>query len=301
MSEVQEQLWSTRRDGFVRGPFTEMEISQSILLGRIRPDDELSVDQQVWTSVRELPYMVPEVMKHVETEEDCLRLQAARIAADERRHADRRRGSERMHMGAGDRRRSVDRRHEDEQEAMRPQIKPVRVVDTDPVDEDASLSQGKITLMVVCVLALLFIIFTPDAPEVSADCTAPVGPRVQWDNCKMPGLVAEQANLRGAQARNMDLTGARLIGANLIGSDLAYTVLNLADLRHADFSNARMTGASLKAADLRGARLAGADLSYTDLSTARLEGAVLSETRFDNAVWVDGRSCKPGSIGQCLE
>jgi uncharacterized protein YjbI with pentapeptide repeats len=60
-----------------------------------------------------------------------------------------------------------------------------------------------------------------------------------------------------------------------------------------------MTGIGLRAADLRGTRLAGADLSYADLREARLEGAVLAETRFDNAIWTDGHTCKPGSVGRC--
>lgn len=300
MTEIQEQVWRTRRDGFVRGPFSEQEINQSILLGRIRPDDELSVDEQLWTPLRELPQMIPEVMKDVETEEGRQRLQEARIEADERRHSDRRRGSERMRASTGDRRRGADRRQDDVQEVPAQPHTHSRVVDTDPIDADASWLNGKIALAIMCVLTLLFIVFSPDAPEPRADCTAPAAPQVHWDNCKMPGLAAEQANLRGAQARNMDLTGARLVGANLIGSDLAYTLLNLADLRHADFSNARMTGAGLSGADLRGARLVGADMSYTDLSKARLDGAMLSETRFDNAIWIDGRTCKAGSIGRCL-
>lgn len=55
----------------------------------------------------------------------------------------------------------------------------------------------------------------------------------------------------------------------------------------------------LHAADLRGTRLASADLSYANLTDARMEGAVLAKTRFDNATWVDGRTCQSGSVGQC--
>ena len=152
----------------------------------------------------------------------------------------------------------------------------------------------------MAVLALVAYVFTPETPSGRADCAAPAAERVNWSNCKLPGLVADQANLRGALVRNMDLTAAHLVAANLIGADLAYTLLNLADLRRADLSNARMTGAGLRSADLRGARLAGADMSYADLSAARLESAEFSETRFDNAIWVDGRVCKPGSVDRCL-
>ncbi len=300
MTESKEHLWCMRRDGHVRGPFPQAQISQYILLGRIREDDELSTDRESWTPVRDLPQLIPDIMKHVDTEEARQRLQEARIRADERRCSERRVGSERMRADTGERRRDSDRRQDEEVETVRHREIRRGVLDAGRVADSGPCGpQCKIVLAIVCVLALVFIVFTPDAPDDHPDCSAPAAPQVNWNNCKMPGLEAEQANLRAAQARNMDLTGARLVGANFIGSDLAYTLLNLADLRHADLSNARMTGAGLRAADLRGTRLAGADLSFADLREARLDGAVLTETRFDNAIWIDGRTCKAGSVGRC--
>ncbi len=300
MTEVQEHLWCTRRNGCVRGPFPQAQISQNILLGRIRTDDELSLDRESWTPVRELPHLIPDVMKDIDTEEGRQRLQEARIRADERRHNERRRGSERMRADSGERREGFDRRQAETADIVHQRDVRRRVVDIAPsIDDSPCGRQCKIALAIIGLLTIVFVVFTPDAPETRPDCSAPAAPQVNWSNCKMPGLAAEQANLRGAQVRNMDLTSARLVGANLIGSDLAYTFLNAADLRQADLSNARMTGAGLRAADLRGTRLAGADLSYADLREARLEGAVLAETRFDNAIWTDGRTCKPGSVGQC--
>lgn len=300
MTEAQEHLWYMRRDGHVRGPFPQAQISQYILLGRIREDDALSTDRESWTPVRDLPHLIPEIMKHTDTEEGRLRLQEARMRADERRGSDRRLGSERMRADTGERRREGDRRQGETAATLRH-----RKIRRDVLDAESAADTGpcgpqcKIVLAFIGLLAVIFIVFTPDVLDTHADCSAPPAPQVNWINCRLPALEAEQADLRGARASNMDLTGARLVGANLIGSDLAYTTLNLADLRHADLSNARMTGAGLRATDLRGARLAGADLSYADLREARLEGTVLSETRFDNAIWVDGRVCKAGSVGQC--
>jgi len=58
MTQAQEHLWCTRRDGHVRGPFPQAQISQNILLGRIREDDELSFDRETWTPVRDLPHLI---------------------------------------------------------------------------------------------------------------------------------------------------------------------------------------------------------------------------------------------------
>jgi hypothetical protein len=301
MADAQEHLWYTRRYGHVRGPFPQQQITHYILLGRIRQDDHLSMDRELWTPVQELQHLIPEVMRHVESEEDRQRLHLARLRVDERRGGDRRLGSERMSAEPRKQRRENDRRQDEDVETLRH-----RELRRSVLDEGRAVKVGpcgpqcRRLLGAVVALVIIFALFTPDAPPPAADCSAAAGPQVNWSNCQMPGLVAEQANLHGAQARNMDLTGARLVGANLISADLAYTQLDLADLRRADLSNARLTGASLRGADLRGTRLAGADLSYANLSDARLEGAVLSETRFDNTIWTDGRVCQPGSVAQCL-
>lgn len=301
MADVQEHLWYTRRYGHVRGPFPQQQITHYILLGRIREDDQLSMDREVWTPMQELQHLIPDVMRQVESEEERQRLHLARLRVDERRGGDRRLGSERMSAEQNEQRRASDRRQDEDMDTLRHRELRRSVLDEGrAVNVGPCGSQCRRLLGAIVVVVIMFALFTPDAPPPAADCRVAAGPQVNWSNCQMPGLVAEQARLHGAQMRNMDLAGARLVGAILIGADLAYSQLNLADLRRADLSNARMTGASLRGADLRGARLAGADLSYANLSDARLEGVVLSETRFDNTIWTDGRVCRPGSVAQCL-
>lgn len=301
MTGTDEHLWYTRRNGHVRGPFPQRQISHCILLGRIGDNDELSVDREHWHTLAELPHLIPEVMRNVVTEEDRQRLQMARMRADERRGGDRRLGSERMCPDDSERRRASDRRQDEEDEILRHREIRREILDAGRNADDGPCGPYcRRVLIFVALLSLLFAVFTPDSDYAPADCAAPAAERVVWNNCKLPGLEAEQANLRGALARNMDLTSARLVAANLIGADLAYTSLNLADLRRADLSNARLTGAGLRGADLRGARLAGTDLSYADLREAKMENVELSETRFDNAIWVDGRVCRPGSVDRCL-
>lgn len=301
MTGIDEHLWYMRRAGHVRGPFPQRQISHYILLGRIGDADELSVDREHWHRIAGLPQLIPDVMRNIDSEEDRQRLQMARLRADERRGGDRRLGSERMHSDSGERRRDSDRRQDEEAEILRHRELRRGVLDAGRrVDIGPCGRQCRGVALVVAALALLAYLFTPETPAEHPDCDAAPAERVNWSNCKLPGYEAAQANLRGAQARNMDLTAAHLVAANLIGADLAYTSLNLADLRHADLSNARMTGAGLRSADLRGARLAGADLSYADLRETRMDGTMLSETRFDNAIWIDGHTCLPGSVDRCL-
>ena len=44
-----------------------------------------------------------------------------------------------------------------------------------------------------------------------------------------------------------------------------------------------------------------ADLSYADLRGAMLLGIQLSQARLDSAIWIDGRLCGPGSVGECKD
>jgi hypothetical protein len=96
------------------------------------------------------------------------------------------------------------------------------------------------------------------------------------------------------QCRNADLTGTTL--------------------REAALTNANLQGASLVRADLRGANLQGANLMQTalfqtNLSGANLQGALLvgaklawanlTEANLSGAIWSNGHTCAPGSIGSC--
>jgi len=70
----------------------------------------------------------------------------------------------------------------------------------------------------------------------------------------------KRANLRSA-----DLRGADLSGANLRSADLRRADLSGADLRGADLRRADLSGADLRGADLSDANLSGADLDFSCL------------------------------------
>jgi len=109
---------------------------------------------------------------------------------------------------------------------------------------------------------------------------------------RMIGPKGRQADLRGANLSDADLSqadlrkallsGAYLTQANLSDADLHAAELGAADLRSAMLCRANLSEAFLVGADLRGsslthANLRGAMLGLTDLTAADLSGADLAE------------------------
>jgi hypothetical protein len=76
--------WYARRNGTVRGPFTDEHIARYILLGRIRLYDELSRDRVRWQPVWDYPELLPEELLQLSSWEDYQKLVVARMKVDER-------------------------------------------------------------------------------------------------------------------------------------------------------------------------------------------------------------------------
>jgi hypothetical protein len=89
-------------------------------------------------------------------------------------------------------------------------------------------------------------------------------------------VLANLADLRGADLNVADLRGADLRGADLNVADLRGADLRGADLRGADLRGANLRRADLLGADLNGADLRGADLLGADLNGADLRGAEIA-------------------------
>ena len=129
-------------------------------------------------------------------------------------------------------------------------------------------------------------------------------------NFKMASLV--EASLYAAHIENANFTGANLTNAKLNsfgdGADFTDAILTNADFgsgsgfaefNSAKFIRADLTGAYLgrgyfKNADFTDANLTGADLHNIDKTGATFTRAILN-----NAIWVDGTTCKVPSIGRC--
>jgi hypothetical protein len=102
--------WYARRNGTVRGPFTDENIARYILLGRIRLEDELSQDRVRWRPVGDCSDLVPEELLQLSSWEDYQTLVVARMKVDERLEERRRRRGECRQSPREDRRKSPDRR-----------------------------------------------------------------------------------------------------------------------------------------------------------------------------------------------
>jgi hypothetical protein len=87
VAEQQDQYllqWYTRREGVVRGPFSAEMITRHILLGRIRLDDELSEDAEIWSPAILFIELLPQEVMNLADWDDYQLLAEARARADER-------------------------------------------------------------------------------------------------------------------------------------------------------------------------------------------------------------------------
>ncbi len=289
-------LWYTRRGTVVQGPFPAGLIRRYAILGRVRMSDELSQDLETWSPLECLPELIPDFMR---AGDDDIRMQRRLLAAkrweDERRQLERRDESEALQ---DERRGDNDRRLGDD-DGPPPRL-PARGVNVP--DFPQRHRRALIAGLLAVVIATVVFLYQSRHDEIvdGADCSQSPRPEVNWNNCAMEGRNLNGADLASAHMSSMALSRANLGSARLRDADLSFSNLSVASLRAADLASARLTGASLRAADLSGANLENSDLSYADLRNASLEGARLTGARLDNAMWIDGSECLPGSVGACL-
>lgn len=98
-------------------------------------------------------------------------------------------------------------------------------------------------------------------------------------NADFTGAVLSRCRLTRADLSGARLKGARLDGADLTGARLVRADLSSADLSGAVLTNIRARGADFSSADLSGATLDGAQLDEADLSGAAVTGTSRSGTR----------------------
>ena len=290
---VERRLWFVRRNGLVKGPFLPAQISRNILLGRLRPDDEISPDESNWQIVAMHRELFPDVMQDMPVASENMKI--AKMQMDER-VMDQRRQKQKM---AQERRQTRERRvkesdailiHRQHREESNNAIK-------------NSFRRPKMPFFSILLMAFMLTtfgyVFKPENRNLHSDCSSPPSRGVNWSNCSFINLNAENQNMESSLLTDAKLNKSKLLGANLTGSDMAYAEITESDLSYANLENVRLLGANLKHSDLRYANLKDADLSYADLSGVLLAGASMINTRFDNAIWIDGRLCKKGSIGLC--
>jgi len=275
------KAWYIRHlvDMEVKGPFPAGQISQEILLGRHKAEDEVSHDKEQWHKIRDVPELLPNVLNSdVEQPEFEDRLAAARRWADERRDITGKRGASKTD--------DIQRLHGLVNKAKKRS------------SFVSSCMQLGAVLGLVFALVVLAFQYSPEI-KVEADCSAAATPGVDWRECVLVSIQLAETELKTANLMNTNLEQANMVGANLSQANLKYSKLNSANLQGANLTKANLKGASLIGTDLSSALLKKADLSYATLRGAIIEGADFSAAILDGAIWVDGRTCAKDSIGQC--
>lgn len=290
---AERRLWFVRRNGEIKGPFISAQITRNILLGRLYPNDELSLDQEYWQQIAMHRELYPEVMQETPVNEESVNI--AKLQVDERIAEQRR---ERQNMKE-ERRRTRDRRaHESDIALIHRQHRKETEDGLKNKLKRPKIPFLSLLLVVVAIIGFGFVL-KPKDMALQADCAAVPVAGVNWSNCTFIELNVENKNLSFSTLSDAVINNSNLMGVNLSGSNMAYTEITASDLSYANLENTRLVGANLKNTDLRYASLKNADLSYADLSRSLLAGADFYNARFDNAIWVDGKKCKKESIGRC--
>lgn len=298
-SGTEHQLWFTRRQGAVSGPYPSGLISRYLILGRLTPQDQVSRDREAWSSISAHPELIPaELLLPDDAEGREARLRA-RLREDERQTINRRDLEEGVEPL--DRRRD-ERRSPESAEFIQHRVQRERLSQAEPLGAPPKPVPWILAGVAVAgVLGLLM--FLGDGTRQAGsepDCQAAPGPGVNWSYCRKTGMELSGQDLSGATLGSTDLMQARLTGARLVGANLGYADLRQADLRGVDLSDASLVGALMQEARLEGARLDRADLSYADLRGTYLGGLNLEGVRLSRTVWTDGRVCAEDSVGECL-
>lgn len=303
-----QKLWYVRRGDAVTGPFPEKWIIRDLLLGRLSPENQVSLDQMHWIGLHDCPDLIAAAAQPAAAEGEGPEWSAERRRAafrwiDERRLLERRtgKGDQPADRAVENKRHRRDRRQPESAEVLLARQRHAELEAELKRRRDRFFGVGVVLLALLGLSVWAVMRMTPVNPvQVSLshavpDCAAAAMPQVNWGGCDKGG-----AWLRGVDLSSAVLTAARLNTANLSLSRLSY-----ANLVRADLSYANLAGAQLPAANLQRANLSYADLSHADLRLADLRGATLDAADFTGAhlgqaIWVDGRECKEGSVGICL-
>ncbi|MBQ0922697.1 pentapeptide repeat-containing protein [Saccharopolyspora endophytica] len=109
---------------------------------------------------------------------------------------------------------------------------------------------------------------------------------VDLSGADLSGIDLTGANLTGANLSRAKLLGATLAGADLTNANLADTSLINANLRSARLTGASVTRTEINATNLTGISAVGIDLASANFVSAQLAGAVLKDADLSNISFV---------------
>ncbi|MDT8311140.1 MAG: pentapeptide repeat-containing protein [Methylophaga sp.] len=288
------QKWFTRHNGDVTGPFTLALLKSNWLLGRLNAQDEISIDRQHWRPIGDI---IDLELNHNGTSLPADANQA-KLYLDERDGFDRRQQTTATEQQV--QQRKQQRRAREPAELIVHRQLRSRLLAGYRHHQERWLWPLLSALGLLFGIFLAAIFYPTTFPESSANCQAPAATGVNWENCVFNPVDLQAAELSNSNLRNSVMRSSNLLNANLANTDLMYADLSRSDLSYANLANSKLKGADLREADLSNSILRQADLSFADLRGARLGGADLLGVILDQAIWIDGRLCRPASVGECL-
>ena len=277
-----------RRAKIVKGPFPVGQIAQFLLVGRYKLTDEVSADREDWKPIKACPELIPEVLKGDPDDAQAQdRLAAAKRWADERRPSVQ--GATDEHRKSSESNTTLEYRKHRESIYKRLAKR-----------KEAVVVQSIAVLSMVVLSVYIGFSFMPEENQRETDCQASANIEVDWQYCRLAGIIAIKKDMSRANLNSAILTGANFFASTFNDATLDYADLSVSNLSYAVFVNASLKGTNLQQADLTKVNFNNANLAYADFTGAKIKGIKLKTTKLENAIWVDGQTCLPGSIGQCL-
>lgn len=142
---------------------------------------------------------------------------------------------------------------------------------------------------------------TPPTTTVVDRCATPAGPGVNWSGCTKTDLRLHNANLAGANLKNVVFTRVELDAANLDGADLTGARLVDSSLvhvraRNTNFASTVLDGVDFEAAQLDRSIFTSASLSEVSFYLAQLSNTAFSGAQLSDIDFVDAQ-VERGSFG----
>ncbi len=294
--DKKQKLWYTRRSGKIKGPFPSGTLRRFILVGRVKPTDQISLDRKRWQGVMEVPEVVPPEVRKAADEGNLDAVLPTQLREDERDGRERRLDNAK---DFADQRKGQRRREEPELVQRHRNAKSELRKLSNKRRRTPYLGVVAISLLILVLIGVGLYIGRPDAiPD--PDCSAKAGPGVNWRNCRLDAVRSESVNLEDANLNSTILRRAKFSGSIFNRADMRYADLSGSDLSYAEFSDTRMIGINLQGADLTNADFNNSDLTYANLNNSSLGGAKLDGAKLEKAIWFDGSVCGPGSVGRCV-
>ena len=306
-ADKNSNLWYIKKSSKITGPFPVKLLGSYLVLGRISLQTLVSTDQEKWIAIGRLPSLIPDEIKNASTAEGKVSLQRAKSREDERRGDHRRDinrredpNKEGKERAENNRREAADRRQNNE-EISKSYLHLKEDFSAKKTRAKKRVVIGSVILTITVVILMLSFFFVKPLELIQkTDCSVKAGPNIDWSACNKNSLSLSSKNLQNSNLHSIHLNSAYLTKTNFTSANLSYSNLSNSNLSNSNLSNSRLVGANLNNANLSGANFSGADLSYADLRKAIITNVKVLNTRFDNAIWIDGTLCARQSIDRCV-